>query len=155
MKLLELLHSFHAAARPQRREYRHQFIIGPKRTNPLLRGTARLYYCANCEWSFLVGDDKVLVLDGHGEPIVRDESERRYATFAEGPCPTLVNLAEMELSDGPMACHPHNLADNPAQDRYTDDRYEDRLDSVDNDVAERRPAANVRPRPLYAIRGGA
>ena len=113
------------------------------------------------------------MLDGHGEPVVRDESERRFATFAQGPCPTLLNLAEMELSDGSMACRPHilahnlahNRADNLAQDKYTqdryaqdkyaDDRYEDRLDSVDSATAERRPDANARPRPLYAIRGGA
>jgi len=88
----------------------------------------------------------VIVLDGHGEPVVPDEGVRRYATFAEGPCPTLVSLAEMELSDGSMACHPVHP---------TDDRDWDGLDPADGTTAERRPAPSSRPRPLYAIRGGA
>ena len=71
------------------RKLRHDFAIGPLTVSTLFRGKARLYYCIRCNWHFLVGEKKVVVLDDDGHPMGGPDSSTRFATFAEGPCPAL------------------------------------------------------------------
>ena len=71
---------------------RHEFVIGPLCDSPLFRRKARLYYCIRCNWHFLVGEKKVVVLDNNGHPMAGPDSAARFDTFAEGPCPALVEL---------------------------------------------------------------
>ena len=71
------------------RKLRHDFAIGPLTVSALFRGKARLYYCIRCNWHFLVGEKKVVVLDDDGHPMGGPDSSTRFATFAEGPCPAL------------------------------------------------------------------
>jgi hypothetical protein len=89
MKLWES-HIFH----PQQHKpsLRHEFVIGPLCDSPLFRQKARLYYCIRCRWHFLVSEKKVVVLDEDRHPIVGPDSAARFNTFAEGPCPALVEL---------------------------------------------------------------
>ena len=75
------------------RDLRHQFVIGPLCNNSLSSDKARLYYCLKCKWMFLVCGRNVAVLDECGEPIVVEESLRRFHTFEEGPCPVLKSFA--------------------------------------------------------------
>ena len=80
--------------RPQRRSpsLRHEFVIGPLCDTALFRSKARLYYCIRCRWHFLVSEKKVVVLDDDGHPMAGTDSSARFDTFAEGPCPALVEL---------------------------------------------------------------
>ena len=80
--------------RPQRRSpsLRHEFVIGPLCDTALFRSKARLYYCIRCRWHFLVSEKKVVVLDDEGHPMAGTDSSARFDTFAEGPCPALVEL---------------------------------------------------------------
>ena len=51
-----------------------------------------LYHCARCKWSFVVNDGRSGVIspvDNDGNPLPYDESLKRIATFALGPCPAL------------------------------------------------------------------
>jgi len=73
----------------QVRRLRHEFAIGPLTDSALFRGKSRLYYCIRCNWHFLVGEKKVVVLDDDGHPMGGPDSSTRFATFAEGPCPAL------------------------------------------------------------------
>ena len=77
---------------------RHQFVIGPLCQSDLCLGKSRLYYCCKCKWMFLVCGSKVAVLDQHGEPIVGEESRRRFSTFEEGPCPVLKSFASAAVA---------------------------------------------------------
>ena len=80
--------------RPQRHapSVRHEFVIGPFCDSALFRRKARLYYCIRCRWQFLVSEKKVVVLDNDGHPMAGADSSARFNTFAEGPCPALVEL---------------------------------------------------------------
>src|ERR1700733_9267991 len=71
---------------------RHQFVIGPLCDSALFRRKARRYYCIRCNWHFLVGEKKVVVLDNDGHPMAGADSSARFDTFAEGPCPALIEL---------------------------------------------------------------
>jgi len=80
--------------RPQRHapSVRHEFVIGPFCDSALFRRKARLYYCIRCRWQFLVSEKKVVVLDNDGHPMAGADSSAPFNTFAEGPCPALVEL---------------------------------------------------------------
>ena len=71
---------------------RHEFVIGPLCDSELFPRKARLYYCIRCSWHFLVCEKTVVVLDGYGHPMAGADSATRFDTFAEGPCPALVEL---------------------------------------------------------------
>src|ERR1700694_6118806 len=79
---------------------RHEFFIGPLCDTSLTSRKARLYYCRLCEWRFLVRGSKVAVLDEDGNPLVGEESFRRFGTFEAGPCPVLEAFASQALSQG-------------------------------------------------------
>jgi hypothetical protein len=79
---------------------RHEFVIGPLCDTNLTSRKARLYYCRLCEWRFLVCGSKVAVLDENGNPLVGEESLRRFTTLEEGPCPVLEAFASQVLSQG-------------------------------------------------------
>jgi hypothetical protein len=71
---------------------RHEFVIGPLCDSALFRRKARRYYCIRCNWHFLVSEKKVVVLDDDGHPMAGPDSTTRFNTFAEGPCPALIEL---------------------------------------------------------------
>jgi hypothetical protein len=51
-----------------------------------------LYHCARCKWSFVVNDGRsgaINPVDNDGNPLPDDESLKRIATFALGPCPAM------------------------------------------------------------------
>ena len=77
---------------PHAPNMRHEFVIGPQCYSPLFRRKARLYYCLRCNWHFLVSENKVIVLDDDGHSMAGPDSSSRFNTFAEGPCPALVEL---------------------------------------------------------------
>src|SRR5216683_2711579 len=79
---------------------RHEFVIGPLCDTSVTSRKARLYYCRLCEWRFLVCGSKVAVLDEDGNPLIGEESFRRFGTFEEGPCPVLEAFASQALSQG-------------------------------------------------------
>jgi hypothetical protein len=79
--------------KPGRSNFRHEFVIGPPRDNPLFSRRGRLYYCYRCKWSFLVCDSEVVVVDDRGNPLTGAEGIRRFDTFAEGACPVFAALA--------------------------------------------------------------
>src|ERR1700693_5560401 len=89
-----------AATSRHRLSSRHEFVIGPLCDTSLTSRKARLYYCRLCEWRFLVCGSKVAVLDEDGNPLVGEESFRRFGTFEEGPCPVLEMFASQALSQG-------------------------------------------------------
>jgi hypothetical protein len=87
-----------AASRRHDVSLRHEFVIGPLCESDLCPGKkARLYYCIRCKWNFLVCGSKVAVLDEHGNPLLGDESLRRFDTFEGGPCPVLEEFASGAL----------------------------------------------------------
>src|SRR6266849_7593397 len=96
----------HLFSRKRRhRRLRHEFAIGPLTDNALFRRKSRLYYCIRCNWHFLIGEKKVVVLDDDGNPIAGPDSSTQFATFAEGPCPA---LAAWEAGH-PLKAHIVNL----------------------------------------------
>ena|SRR5260370_576475 len=74
--------------------FQHNFVIGPLCHSDLFKGRARLYYCTQCKWSFLVGGSKVVALDSNGHPFSGPEKTYRLETFGEGACPTLEALID-------------------------------------------------------------
>jgi hypothetical protein len=72
---------------------RHNFAIGPFCDTYLFDRPARLYYCTRCTWSFLVAGAATAVIDKEGRPLAGEESEKRFRTFGNGPCPVLEGLA--------------------------------------------------------------
>jgi len=80
---------------------RHEFVIGPLCDSALFERKAKLYYCIQCKWSFLVCESKVEVLDEGGNPLAGDEISGRFGTFEEGPCPVLEALALEFLAEVP------------------------------------------------------
>jgi hypothetical protein len=83
----------HESASESSVSLRHELVIGPLRDHFLFKEKARQYYCIRCKWTFLAGRNKVAVLDQHGSPLARDETTKRFGTFAIGPCPVLEALA--------------------------------------------------------------
>ena len=77
---------------------RHEFVIGPLCDSALFGRKARLYYCVQCKWSFLVCGSKFAVLDESGSRSNGDESSRRFVTF-EKPCPVLEAFASESLAE--------------------------------------------------------
>lgn len=96
---------------------RHHFVIGPLCDSELFRRKARLYYCVRCRWSFLVCGSKLVVLDQGGNPVAGDESLRRFATFAEGPCPVLEAFASASSAEAAAAGAVLDSKRDPAQVR--------------------------------------
>jgi hypothetical protein len=76
----------------------HEFVIGPLCDSALFGRKARLYYCVQCKWSFLVCGSKFAVLDESGNRFNGDESSRRSVTF-EKPCPVLEAFASEFLGE--------------------------------------------------------
>jgi hypothetical protein len=83
------------------RDLRHQFVIGPLCKSTLSSDKARLYYCLKCKWTFQVCGRNVAVLDECGEPVVGEESLRRFHTFEEGLCPVLESFAAAAAAVAP------------------------------------------------------
>ena len=102
MKLWERLTA--AAERPA--STRHEFVIGPLRESDLSSQKSRIYYCRLCKWSFLVCENRVAVIDEHGQPLVGRESSARFSTFEEGPCPVLEAFSSASMADGDKSWHP-------------------------------------------------
>jgi len=90
---MKLLGNHLLSSVPRDRTYRHEFVIGPLCDSPLFRRKARRYYCIRCNWQFLVGEKKVVVLDDGGHPMAGPDSSTRFDTFEDGPCPALAILA--------------------------------------------------------------
>lgn len=60
-----------------------------------------LYHCARCKWSFIVNDTcrgELTPIDGDGKPLAHDEAVARANTFAHGPCPAMLLLANVALA---------------------------------------------------------
>lgn len=87
---------------------RHDFAIGPPRESPLFAHKARLYYCARCGWSFLVGASAVVALDENGIALAGAEGARRFSTFEQGPCPASAALTADSVAGGRAALAPAN-----------------------------------------------
>ena len=77
---------------PHAPSLRHEFVIGPLCDSALFRRKARRYYYIRCNWHFLVCEKRVVVPDNDGLPIAGPDSSARFDTFAEGPCPALIEL---------------------------------------------------------------
>ena len=122
---------------PGRETLRHDFAIGPQRYSDLFGRPARLYHCARCKWSFMVGASRVVVLDEHQQPIIGAEALKRFNSFAQGPCPVLEAFMSAALATA-QASHvgPKNGQGKPA--RMTPFRI---------------PAATARPRPVLRLLG--
>jgi len=65
----------------------HSLVIGPMRDSPWFDKPARSYYCRSCNWSFLVGKNKVVAFDGNGRPSVIHRSSEQFDSFSAGYCP--------------------------------------------------------------------
>jgi hypothetical protein len=87
---------------PPRITARHQFVIGPRPTGTGA-ASGRLYYCARCNWSFLVCGSRVAVLDENGIPIAGAVGRERFATFENGPCPMLAEPPPIAASSAGAA----------------------------------------------------
>jgi len=74
---------------------RHNFAIKALEKPGLFKPRPYLYYCIRCKWTFRVNDRRgsVVAVDNAGQPLPAGENAKRVATFAEGPCPTLRQLA--------------------------------------------------------------
>lgn len=81
--------SLRALLIPGSRNRRHEFLIGPWSSIPIVSGHSRVYYCIRCKWSFLVCENRIAALDGDGVALGGKESLKRFDTFADGPCPAL------------------------------------------------------------------
>ena len=72
---------------------RHLFAIKVLEKLPgLFKPRRYFYHCARCKWSFIVNDGRrgaITAVDDNGVALDRNESVRRVATFAAGPCPSL------------------------------------------------------------------
>jgi hypothetical protein len=115
--------------------FRHQFVIGPLRDSPFFPGKARLYYCLQCRWEFLVCGSRVAILDERGILLIGAESSARFDIFEESPCPVLTAFianASIELETAPMApWRKYNESGDLATGKF--------------------PARAGRPRPLFRV----
>jgi len=78
---------------------RHEFVIGPLCDSALFGRKARLYYCIQCKWSFLVCGSKVAVLDEGGSPLNGNESSTRFSADEDDRCPILETFAFEALEE--------------------------------------------------------
>lgn len=92
---------------------RHHFVIGPQRATPWFSRPARIYYCFRCKWSYLVCGAEVVVVDEDGHPLDRDESAKRFNSFADEACPVFNALAleDRNPSRDRVGNLPRNLVD--------------------------------------------
>jgi hypothetical protein len=70
---------------------RHNFAIAPTGLGDPFGGKGWRYTCAWCNWSFVVKGRTVVVIDDDGSPMTGKKALVRFNTFAEGPCPALVD----------------------------------------------------------------
>jgi hypothetical protein len=73
----------------QNRASRHEFTIGPLSANSIFPERARVYHCIRCKWSFLVCNNRIVVIDENQTPLGGAEGVKRFSTFSNGPCPAL------------------------------------------------------------------
>src|ERR1700722_16885056 len=67
---------------------KHELVVGPYRQNEPFDRPARLYYCAQCKWSFVVCGRAIAILDENGDRVAED-SLRRFNSPTERTCPVL------------------------------------------------------------------
>ena len=87
--------SFRHTSRRAPKEMRHNFAIKALEKPGLFKPRPYLYYCIRCKWTFRVNDRRgsVIAVDKAEQPVPAAENAKRIATFAEGPCPTLSQIA--------------------------------------------------------------
>lgn len=84
----------------------------------LFKPNRYVYFCARCKWSFIVNDGRRGVLTpvaDNGNPLTREETDARAATFAAGPCPALRRLSEASIAARPLRSAPHFTATESAR----------------------------------------
>jgi hypothetical protein len=83
---------------------RHSFAIKVLERLPgFFQPHRYIYYCSRCKWSFVVNDGKrgvISALGADNQRLETDEEERRLATFAYGPCPSLRRLMLASITNG-------------------------------------------------------
>ncbi len=78
---------------------RHNFAVWPLKLSgnngaiAASKTATHVYYCLRCRWKFAVRGRLVAALDEADRPLSGSESLRRVATFANGPCPSLLSTA--------------------------------------------------------------
>lgn len=82
---------------------RHNFAIWKSEESGASEGYAHFYFCVRCKWTFGVNGRNGLIipLDKNRGAIRGPEAWERLETFANGPCPVFVQLADDDCAVPP------------------------------------------------------